>query len=68
MEKIRECDIDFEWEVNAGNSDAKCYRQRIAYSRRLRNTDICKDCVYNTVMMNKPKSKEQKDEVRIERM
>lgn len=44
---VRECDITELFLINAGNSDAKCYRKKKSYSRKIRNTDVCKTCPYN---------------------
>lgn len=40
--EVRQCDDDYEWEVNSGNSDAKCFNKK-----SLRNTKVCNDCPYN---------------------
>lgn len=43
--KERQCDIDVEWSINSGNSDAKCFSDK-----SLRNTIACDDCPYKNLM------------------
>ena len=44
----RQCDMDYEWETNSGNSDAECHDEITGEGLTLlRNTEVCNDCPYN---------------------
>lgn len=44
----RQCDCQWEWEINSGNSDALCHDEGTYQGDPdLRNTEVCKDCPYN---------------------
>lgn len=53
MEKlIRACDVDDEWEICSGNSDACCYDDDEDEGDEFkRNTEVCLNCPYNDLMV-----------------